>query len=277
MSECQCLCHELWPGGCGQKICTVCNGSEEVISKMLVDDREPQPNAKYPDRENIVEYLIQRDVPAKFERLDVGDYQWWDSDNMPVLISRKSSDLLPSIFDNHFQEELTACVNFCESAGGGHIWVVSEGPWTSGNGLVKHFKKQGTNWMKVNSEHYGSPRLIPGLYISLTLSGIGVLCTNSIAETADVLSVLYQRSQEGWPTEFLSGRRLPTLKRTTNTKVAKLMMLCPRLPEKVAIALLKEFGSIGSLIWSLEHEPDQLTKIKGFGKILLERLEESLD
>lgn len=247
-----------------------------TTSGMLVDSREPRPNTKYPNREDICVLLQQRGVNATFKQLNVGDYLFWDSDGLPVLVSRKSSDLLPSIFDNHMQEELNACTTFCESAGGGHVWVISEGPWTSGNGLVKHFKKTGTRWLKQNTEHHASPRLIPGLYTSLSLSGIGVICTSSIPETADALAVLWERSQQGWPTEFLSGRRLPALKRTTNTKVAKLMMLCPRLPEKVAIAMLKEYGDIFNIAELALNYPNVLLSTKGFGKTMLANLTESI-
>lgn len=243
---------------------------------MIVDDREPKPNKAYPNREDICVLLERRGVNAAFKRLDVGDYQWWGSDGFPVLVSRKSSDLLPSIFSNHFQEELTSCINFTESAGGGHIWTIVEGPWSSGNGLVKHYKSAGANWFKKSSEHRTSPRILAGLYTSLHLSGIGVLYTSSIAETADALAVLWERSQQGWPTEFLSGRRLPQLKRTSNTKVAKLMMLTPRLPEKVAIAMLKEFGSLTTIMELVHDDPARLTLTKGFGKTMLANLKESV-
>ena len=53
------------------------------------------------------------------------------------------------------------------------------------------------------------------------------------------------------------------------------MMLCPRLPEKVAIAMLKEHGDLGTII-DLVRAGDSLTLAKGFGKIMNENLKESI-
>jgi len=113
--------------------------------KVLVDDREPTGGrAKKLD---IKDLLIDRGVPAEVKRLPVSDYFWWDSEANPVLVTRKSSDLLQSAFDGHLDDELSGMYTYLAEWGGGHIWTILEGQWNGFEGrtdwpLIKRMHNQ---------------------------------------------------------------------------------------------------------------------------------------
>jgi len=63
------------------------------------------------------------------------------------------------------------------------------------------------------------------------------------------------------------------VKLSSNPAVPKLMTLCPRLGEKVAIRLVNQFESI----WNILHVGDnELLEVEGFGKGLLDKLKKGV-
>jgi DNA integrity scanning protein DisA with diadenylate cyclase activity len=63
------------------------------------------------------------------------------------------------------------------------------------------------------------------------------------------------------------------VKFTKNQAVPRLMGLCPRLPEQVAIKLIADYGSIIGVLLAVSRED---IEVAGFGKTLQRRLRENV-
>lgn len=244
---------------------------------LYVDDREPRPNVKYPNRQDMVQLLDCLGVPAKFERLQVGDYRWYDSLGDLIIVTRKASDLLQSVFDGHFQTELNQCCKMVDSYGGGKVIALMEGPWAVTDEGVAWFRGDGYGGFQMDRPHATRHEMVPGIELSLQLDNIMVMHSCSVWETAVTLSVLYKRSQNGWPSTMTRGRRLPPLHRTTDQRIARLMALVDRLPEKVALKLIQQFGTITVVVGLADENPNELLKVPGFGPTYLRKLQEAIN
>jgi len=243
---------------------------------ITCDDREPHKP------QNITKLIAEAGVDAEFERMDVGDYMMFDKDENLSLVTRKAGDLLQSTFSGHFSAELEGCLEMAHSYGPeSKVFFICEGPWANyGNGLA-HFKRRGGDWFAQVASHSCSRTLWPNMQISLQSSGIYMVHTTSLTETAEALVAIYERGMEGWPTKMARSIKRPELKWTDDNRVAKLMALCHKLPEKVATQLLTEFGSIGAIVdiarnyeKPLKNHP--LLQIPKFGPTLLKNLQEAL-
>lgn len=239
------------------------------------DDREP----KKP--QSIVRLIEERGVEAEFDRIDVGDYMSFDSSEELILVTRKSSDLLASVFDGHFSDELNGCLNMIESYGGGKLFFLLEGPWANyGSGLA-HFKRTGGDWFRKGQVQSCDNTMFPNMQISLQTAGLFMVCTTSLDETAAALVAIWERGQEGWPTTITQGHKRPALKWSKDSRVSKLMGLTPKLPEKTAKAMIAKFGDIGTIVDEArkEHTPKKnhpLLQVEHFGPTLLKNLRDSL-
>lgn len=239
------------------------------------DDREP----KKP--QSIVQLIEAQGVDAEFDRLDVGDYMSFDRDEELILVTRKSSDLLSSVFDGHFSDELDGCLNMIDSYGGGRLFFLLEGPWANfGSGLA-HFKRTGGDWFRKGAVHSCDRTMLPNLQVSLQTAGIFMVCTTNLVETSEALVAIWQRGQEGWPTTITQGRKRPALKWSKDSRVSKLMALTPKLPEKTAKAMITQFGDIGAIVDEARKEyklksKHPLLQVEGFGPTLLKNLRDSL-
>lgn len=240
---------------------------------ITADDREP----KKP--KSIVNLIKEAGVDAEFERMDVGDYMAFDRDDGLILVTRKAGDLLQSTFSGHFSAELEGCMELAHSYGNAKVFFLLEGPWAYYGAGLAHFKRQGGDWFRQVAVHGATRTLYPNMQISLQTAGFYVVHTSSLVETAEALVAIYQRGQEGWPTKMAHSIPRPQLRWTNDNRVVKLMVLCPKLPEKVATQMLATYPGIGAIVDIARGgttKNNELLKIPGFGKTLLENLRGSL-
>ncbi len=241
---------------------------------ITCDDREPHKP------QNITKLIAEAGVDAEFERMDVGDYMMFDRDENLTLVTRKAGDLLQSTFNGHFSEELENCLEMAHSYGeGSKVFFLCEGPWANYGAGLAHFKRRGGDWFAQVASHSCARTLWPNMQISLQSSGLYHVSTNSLVETAEALVAIYERGMEGWPTKLARSIKRPELKWTDDNRVAKLMALCPKLPEKVATKMLAEYHSIGYIVDLARNgtlKGHELLEIPGFGKTLLINLRGSL-
>ncbi len=240
-----------------------------------IDDREPRKP------QDLVTLVREAGGEAERERMDVGDMMTFDRDENLVLVTRKAGDLLQSTFSGHFSQELNGCMEMAHSYGeGSKVFFLLEGPWATYGAGLAHFKRAGGDWFKQVASHSGTRTLLPNMLISLQTAGVYVVYTTSLTETAEALVAIEQRGCEGWPTKMARSIKRPELKWTDDNRVAKLMVLCPKLPEKVATRMLTEFGDLG-VITDIARDLDKprknhpLLQIPGFGPTLLKSLQES--
>lgn len=238
------------------------------MNKLKIDDREPK------EMGGLLDAL---DIPNKRERQDIGDFFWLDADELPVVVTRKASDLFQSLFSGHFSDELNRCATLINSLGGGKlIWLI-EGPW-SGTGVGSgHYKKRGSEWFK----RFGSTGANITTYFhaqaSAIAGGVAIVHTTSVKETAAMLAVLYNRSQEGWPSKLAHPLKLPPLQFMEDTRTVRLQGLWPRLPQRAAQTLLTEYGSVGKILEVAVRDPHEFKRLKGIGSTLVQNLIEVIE
>ena len=234
------------------------------------------------DRERLViPKLQQMGVPLKVQRLEVGDYQFYDKAGGLCLVTRKASDLFDSLSSGHIQNEFESCVSLIQSYGSGMLFFLLEGVWAPTDAGVSYFKQTGESFDtqrlpggQARGSRYPG-RTVVALQVAAASAGIQVLWTPNTDMTAACLGTLYNRGLEGWPTSITKGSRRPDLKYTSadRDRVSRLMAVWPRLSESVAQRLLKEFGTVGAV---LSASRERLSVVSGVGKKGLDNLEEVL-
>jgi len=245
---------------------------------ILVDHREPCKERG--GKIDMVESLTALGYEAKRTHLEVGDYQFHDKDQGLILVTRKASDLMESVFSGHFQDELNRCIETIHTYGSGKLFWLLEGVWASGSFDQKHhfgtayFVRSGPAWFRKAAERNTNPKALIGMQVSAQTAGIYYITTGSKYETALALGVLYDRAQLGWPTRLAHGIKRTELRWSDDTHVQRLMALWPRLNEQTAVEILGRFGTIKA---ALNASPAELLSISGVGKTLVKNLQEVLN
>ena len=246
---------------------------------ILVDDREKKPSP-----EDTVAALSKMDIPAQIERLGAADYQWQDGEGNLVLVSRKARDLFSSVYSDHLHKELRQCLGVVRDYGGGTVWFLMSAVTAplrgqSGTGV---YTPAGDKWFRLRSvEHPKSPRLVEGVFASVQAANVKLMVSTNVP---GALATIYEHSQQVkdgvWPTGIGKGVEVPEMKwHTPNSNVARLCALWPRLQERPASVMIKEFGSIAEIV-ALAQTDDgikRLLKIEGIGKKGVENFKEVIE
>lgn len=248
-----------------------------MFDGVTVDSRETRTKAGH---QEVVQHLQQMGTPVESQQLQVGDYWLEDVAGGLVLVSRKSADFIPSLYDGHFSDELERCITTIKAWGDGHLFFLLEGPWATadkGRGLA-HFKRSGKQWFRRHYESGASPKVLPGTQISLQTAGVNVITSNSVYDSALALTSLWERARAGWPTKLTQGLRRPELRwHKDGQKALRLMSLWPHLREEVAFELLRQYESVGAVLDAARQNPKDLLLIKGIGKTGLNNLLEVIN
>ena len=253
--------NRLYKYGGGEK-------SKMTTNPLLVDTREPA---------FMTDYIIEASAPAKDEKLHEGDYSFLDRDGGLVLVSRKASDLLDSIFDGHLQDEFDRMISKINKHGSGSAWFLLEGVWAQHGSAVSYYTATGDKWFRLRDTHHRvQPGILEGLQISLQSAGIQMLWTSSQKHTALTLAKLYKRAQEGWPSKITKPVPRATLRFSTDERVRRLMGLWPGLAEKEASAAIAKYGTITEIVRRAHDDDASLLEIPGIGIKTLNNLKEVL-
>lgn len=243
----------------------------------LVDAREPNK-----PESSICKELRELGMTIERKTLEVGDFISYDCDDEIIIVSRKAGDLFDSIFSGHFADELNRCINLIESFGGGKLFWLQEGIWSTaypsgGTGGMNYFKRSGAKWFRHSDNHNGASENVFGnVQLSLQSAGIHFVQTGTLHETALMLKSIHRRGQEGWPSKLTSALRRPTLKWSEDSRVQRLMGLWPHLKEQAAINLVAEFGSIPNIINLALEDEKKLLAVDKIGKTGLKNFQEAL-
>ncbi len=250
---------------------------------LWIDDREPlgQKMAGGGNREDIRKYLKKLEVPFDVDRHDVADYFFWDSNQEPVLITRKAGDLLTSVFDGHLQDEIERCINFIKSFGGeGKLFWLLEGVWShaSFDGGIGYFKRSGAEWFRRVQDSGADPYLLPGLQVSAQTAGLHFISTGDLYDTALMLKQIYTRGMNDWPTKLITRLPRPKLKWGGDSRIARLMAIWPSLNETTATNLLLRYATIWDVLEAVRSDPKEFSKEnKGIGAKGVLNIQEVLD
>lgn len=232
---------------------------------ITIDDREV---TEHPEIREIFT------VPIKVERLDSADYAFLDRNFEPVGIERcEIGNLLQKIRNGELESQLTRCDEDYS-----HVMLLVEGVYDGIGGLIAHYHKgrDGNVYFRSRIEPNFRYREVKALLSRLSELGIELMDTPNFSSSVEVIETIYaQRTKpEEAHTLFKKLRplRIP-VKASSNPAVPKLLALCPRLPEKVAISLIFKYSSI----WQVLNTPDdELLEMDGFGNTLLRRLKDGI-
>ena len=215
-------------------------------------------------------------VPAEKQRLEVGDYSFIDSEGQLNLITRKSSDLPQSVYSGHFQKEIADMVAVINGVGGGRLWYIQEGMYTTGWKGLKYWKYDVNRGWSEAWEHKGDSGTSLSMEVSLGSIGVSTIHTANLHETIRVLARLYQKGQEGWPTTLTAGIPKRKMSVRRDERLNSLMGFWRGLSEKNAVSLLKTYGDIESIMKVAFTEPNNFLEIKGIGPRAVDKLTEIL-
>lgn len=212
---------------------------------LFVDDREHAA-------QEYVRRLAELEVPASVKRLDVSDFQFKDWEDSLVLVSRKAGDLMASIYSKHLNEEIDKCIRAVASYGRGSVWFLMD--WHSAGGS-RDYKQS----------------LFDSTVISLQLSGVRFLWT---LDTPRTLATLYKRAQVGWPITLGRALKSPTVTPwQRDQRVPRLMALWPHLSERIAVQLLRKYGTIYEVLRAVEtRKLGDRENVPGLGKKSLDNI-----
>ncbi|KKL78803.1 hypothetical protein LCGC14_2021180 [marine sediment metagenome] len=228
---------------------------------LVIDDREPY--------EKIGDVLQEEDVPFEVDRLDVGDFAWTVNTEL-ILVSRKGSDFMSSLYSNHMQDEFTRCIQAIKDYGDGKLFFLDEGVWAPaiGGPGINYYKRAGDEWWRRSYKQGGNKKVRTGSFVSMATAGILTIPTADIYETSLALTAIYKKSLLGWPTKIAAGLPKVDLKWSmSNSMTFRLCALWPHLREEVAESLLSTHGTIGNVVDAVRSNPKELVKeTNGLGK-----------
>lgn len=242
---------------------------------MSIDDRE-----KMPPPAKTAEWLSAHGIEAEVARITVGDFYFTDANGHPVVVTRKSTDLFPSLYNGHLGDEVRACVNFVNQMGGGSVWFMLDGVFApifrrGGGSIGVYTTSRNAQYLELKSEQSGNPSMFTGLAASMHAIGVGFIPTTHVPSS---LKNLYERAQQvdsegNWPSSLMRGVQTPRLKWHSDTsKVARLCKLWPHLSERPAAELISKYGSIAAIVDAARNDEKGILSVKGIGKTSLKNL-----
>ena len=213
-------------------------------------------------------------VPVIVDTLDAADFAFLDRNNEPLGIERAViGNLLQKLRSGELETQLDRC-----SEQYSHVILLTEGVYDHIGGYLAYYKKNigDTVYFRTRIEPNTKWAEIKALQVRLAELGIEILDAPNFECSMKLIGIIYnQRTKpEEEHTLFRSVRtpHLPT-KWSSNPSVPRLLNLCPRLGEKVAIKLIDKYNTI----WNIVTTPDKdLLETKGFGRILVRRLKENI-
>ena len=232
---------------------------------ITVDDREV---TEHPDIPTMLK------TPVVVQRLEAADYAFLDRNNQPIGIERcEIGNLMQKIRNGELESQLVKCDENYST-----VILLTEGVFDSMSGLIAHYRKTRNGNAYYRNRIETSFRLaeVQSLLVRLSELGIeNVWTPNFDCSMAMVDTIFKQRTKpEEDHTMFRKVRKvtIPT-KLSANPAVPMLLGLCPRMPDKVAIELIYQYGSI----WNILNQPDTaLLAVKGMGKGLVEKLKKGI-
>ena len=205
--------------------------------------------------------------------LDAADYAFLDRNSEPVGIERcEIGNFIQKMRSGELEAQLTRCADQFST-----VILMIEGVWdmrAEGNLAVHKAHDRGYFCQRI----YPSTRYDYALAFLVRVSelGIEVLQTPNFTTSMVAIATVYkQRTKpEELHTLFKHVRALhiPS-KLSANPSIPRLMGLCPRMSEKVAIRLTHQFGSIWKILNATDEE---LLQVDGIGKGLVKNLRESV-
>lgn len=229
---------------------------------IIVDDREA---TQHPE---ISELLPDISIA----RMDAGDYAFLTYHHELQGIERcEIGNLVQKLRSGELESQLTKAQELYN-----RFILLYEGVYDDKDELLAIYELGSRGYFRKYVFPNTSYAYAIGSLASLSEMGLELIHTPNFLCTMIAIRTIYrQRTKpDGERTLFRKNKAItmPT-KLTRNPAVPKLMTLCPRLPEKVAIRLINQYDSIWNI---LNTEEGELLQIDGFGRGLLNKLKEGV-
>ena len=230
---------------------------------LLVDSREI---SKHPEIRDLLA------VEFQVEKLDSADYAFLDAASMPVGVERcEIANLIEKLRSGELEDQLYRCQEQYSS-----VILLKEGVYDCIGGLLATHKPGKHGYFREHIYPHTVYEHIKALEIRLSEMGIELLDSPNFNCSMVILKVLYQQRTKAEKDKSLFKKvrvvKLP-VKLSSNPAVPRLMAIVPRLPERIAIALIYKYDTI----WNILQAPDkELLKIEGLGKTLIKKLRENI-
>lgn len=225
---------------------------------LVVDDREVLQHPEIP------ELLDLPDV--RVLRLEAADYSFLSYEGEPVGIERcEIGNFIQKLRSGELESQMRKCEELYSI-----IFLLIEGVYDSYGSLLATYKQYDRGYFRQHI--YPTTRYDYALasFMALNGMGIGLIHTPNFDCSMVTVKIIYKQWTKEEHTLFkrIQPIRIP-VKLSANPAVPKLMTLCPRIPEKVAIRLIHKYNTI----WNILHIEDKdLLEVEGMGKGLVDKL-----
>lgn len=211
-------------------------------------------------------------LPISVETLEAGDYAFLDYDSNAVAIERcMTSNLVEKLNSGELESQIVKCAEIYS-----RVILLTEGVYDEVDSLLALYGKGGNNYFR----NFVFPKT---LYIRVVASldgisemGIELMHTANLECTIKAIQTVYERRTKPREHRTLFRKIRPIkipVKLSANPAVPMLMSLCPRLPEKTAVALIYKYDTIWNV---LNADEGELLQIDGFGRGLLSKLKRNV-
>lgn len=241
---------------------------------ITIDRRELQQMVLHRNISSIEELSSLIKVPVVEDTLDAGDFAFLDRDSEPLGIERAEiGNLAQKLRTGELEQQLVRCDEAYKT-----VILLTEGVYDHIGGFLANYKRSTEG--SVYWRNRISPNMryadIKALQVRLSELGIEIIETPNFECSMRVISVIYHQRTKPEEEHSLFKKirpiRIP-VKMSSNPAIPKLLSLCNRMPEKVAIKLINKYGSIWAV---LNTEEEELLLIEGMGKGLLQNLKKGV-
>lgn len=226
---------------------------------ITVDDREM---FQHPDIPELI------GVPTTVQRLDAADFAFLDRNTEPVGIERSEiKNLMQKLRSGELEQQLVKC-----DAHYNTVILLVEGVYDQVSNFLAIYRQTNSGYYRARIYPNTRYDYTMALLIRLSELGIEIIQTPNFECSMMVVKSIYDQRTKPEEQHSLFKRirpiRLP-VKLSSNPAVPKLLALCNRMPEKVAIRLINRYGTI----WNVLHAVDKnILETDGMGKGLLTKL-----
>lgn len=233
---------------------------------LVVDDREVTQHPDIPE--------LLGDLQVYVMRMEAADYSFLNRDDEPTGIERcEIGNLLQKIRSGELESQLIHCdENYS------NVILLVEGVYDGVAGFLAHYRKsrEGNAYYRNRIEPNFRYTEVKALEIRLSELGIELIETANFSCSMDCIRTIYlQRTKPEEQHSLFKKIRVIKIpvKISADPAVPRLMVLCNRMGEKVAVRLIHKYNSI----WEIAHASDtELLEIEGMGAGLLQNLKRGL-
>lgn len=231
---------------------------------LFIDDREVTAHPEIPDVIG-VEYSVLR-LPA-------ADYVFFDwSNSSSVGIERSAiGNFVQKLRSGELEEQMAGCISMYQS-----VILLIEDVYDANDEVLATYKHSKKGYFRNYIYTHTYYDAIQSAIVDISRMGVEVLTTPNFDCTMRTVNIIYHnRTKQPSEHALFSKIRKPIMpvKMSANPAVPRLMALCPRIPEHVAIALVYKYDTI----WNIVHQEDkELMETEGMGKGLVKNLREAI-